>query len=56
MLVSGLLGTVAESRVGSYRDNCCILVISEDDILKLAHGHVFAADFLADFALNIWIG
>jgi hypothetical protein len=56
MLVSGLLGTVAESRVGSYRDNCCILVISEDDILKLAHGHEFAADFLADFALNIWIG
>jgi len=51
MLDSGLLGMAADSRVGSCRDICCIVVISENEILKLTQSDEFAADFLFEFAL-----
>ena len=51
MLDYGLLGMVSDSRVGSCRDISCILVISENEILKLTQSDEFAADFLFEFAL-----
>ena len=51
MVDSGFLGVVADSRVGSCRDISCILVISENEILKLTPSHEFDAEFLAEFAL-----
>ena len=55
MLDSGFLGVVADSRVGSCRDISCILVISENEILKIAHGDEFTQEFLSEFALSVCI-